>query len=51
MKKIKGKNFKEVKSSIKDKIISLLASTNKIKVDDDIIPIDPLLLFQKLHGL
>lgn len=49
MKKINGKNFKEVKLSRKDKIIPLLASTSKIKVDDDIIPIDPLLLlFQRI---
>lgn len=48
MKKINSKDFKEAKLSRKDKIIPLLASTSKIQVNNDFVPIDLLLLFQRI---
>lgn len=48
MKKIEGKNVRELKLLRKDKINSLLAKNNKIKIHDNVIPVDPLLLFQRI---
>lgn len=47
MKKTEGKNLRELKLLRKDKINSLLAKNNKIKIHDDVIPVD-LLLFQRI---
>lgn len=48
MKKINGQNFKDLKLTKKDKVVSLLTVNNKIKVYDEVIPIDELLLFQRI---
>ena len=49
MKKINNENFKDLKLRRKDKCLSLLATVNsKIKIDDTIVPVDPLLLFQRI---
>lgn len=45
MRKTERVNIREYKLSTKDKIILLLANSNKIKIHDDVIPVNPLLVF------
>lgn len=42
MKKINNENFKVLILKRKDKCLFLLAVNSKIKIDDTIVPIDPL---------
>ena len=48
MNKINGKNFKELTLTKKDKVTSLLAFSSKIKINNEEVTIDPLLLFQRI---
>lgn len=48
MKKITGLNFKDLKLSKTDNVQSLLAVNSKIVKDKEEIPVDPLLLFQRI---
>lgn len=48
MAKMYGQNFAEVKISRKDKVLSLGAMTNSIKVRKETITVDPLMLFQRI---
>ncbi|GFS53921.1 uncharacterized protein TNIN_371051 [Trichonephila inaurata madagascariensis] len=48
MKKTEGQTLLELKSSRKDKINPLLAKNNKIKIREDVITVEPLLLFQRI---
>lgn len=47
-KKINGLNFTEIKLSKRDKIIPLIGVSSKLKIGDKYVPVDPLLLFQRL---
>lgn len=48
MKNINGKNFKELSFTKKDKVTTLLSLSSKIKLNNKIISIDPLLIFQRI---
>ncbi|XP_052758830.1 uncharacterized protein LOC128202453 [Galleria mellonella] len=48
MKSIDDITFNDIKLSKKDKVISLIGVNSKVKIDDKIVPIDPLLLFQRI---
>ncbi|GFQ68360.1 uncharacterized protein TNCT_514701 [Trichonephila clavata] len=48
MKKPEGQNLRELKLSRKDKINPLLAKNSKIKIREDVITVEPLLLFQRI---
>ncbi|GFT86687.1 uncharacterized protein TNCV_1251501 [Trichonephila clavipes] len=48
MKKTDGQNLRELKLSRKDKINPLLAKNSKIKIREDVITVEPLLLFQRI---
>ena len=47
-KKINNTNFSDIKLTRKDRVIPLLSVNSKMKIHDDVIPIDPLLLFQRI---
>lgn len=51
MKKINNCNFKDLKLKRKDKCMPLLAMSSKIKMDDQLIPIEPSLIFQRISIL
>lgn len=46
--KIIGENFDSVKFKRKEKVLPLATVSNSIKVNQDIIPINPLMLFQRI---
>lgn len=46
--KIIGKNFHEIKFKRNDKILPLQIINSIIKIQEEIVPIDPLLLFQRI---
>lgn len=48
MKAINGMSFNDIKLSKKDTVISLLGVNSKLKIGDKVIPVDPLLLFQRI---
>ncbi|KYM93404.1 hypothetical protein ALC62_15994 [Cyphomyrmex costatus] len=48
MQRIDGCNFKDIKLKRSDKCVPLLAVISKIVIDKEIVPIDPLLLFQRI---
>lgn len=48
MTKINNCNFKESQLIGKDKCLSLLTMISNIKIDNQIMPIDPLLIFQRI---
>lgn len=48
MKAIDGTYFNEIKLSKKDKVISLHGVNSKLKIGNNTIPVDPLLLFQRI---
>ncbi|GFW70671.1 uncharacterized protein TNCV_2922261 [Trichonephila clavipes] len=47
MKKTEGQNLRELKLSRTDKINPLLAKNSKIEIREDVITVEPLLLFQR----
>lgn len=51
MKKIDGLNFKEIKFKRSNKCLPLLAVNSKIKINNEIVSVDPLLLFQRISVL
>ncbi|GFS90817.1 uncharacterized protein TNCV_1004001 [Trichonephila clavipes] len=48
MKETEGQNLRELKLSRKDKINPLLAKNSKIKIREDVITVESLLLFQRI---
>lgn len=48
MKKITGVSFADIKLSKKDKVIPLIGVNSKLKIGDSFVPVDPLLLFQRI---
>lgn len=48
MKKINNLNFKELRLKRSDKCLPLITMSSNIKVDNEIVPIDPLLIFQRI---
>ncbi|GFQ81080.1 uncharacterized protein TNCT_76771 [Trichonephila clavata] len=51
MKKTEGQNLRELKLSRKDKINPFWAKNSKIKIREDVITVEPLLLFQRIFVL
>ena len=47
-KKINNTNFKELRLKRSDKCLPLLTMSSNIKVDNEIVPINPLLIFQRI---
>lgn len=48
MTKIIGKTFNDIKFKRADKVVPLLAMSSTIKVHDEKVPVDPVLLFQRM---
>lgn len=48
MKKVDGHNFKDIKLKRSDKCVSLLAVNSKMVINKEVVPINPLLLFQRI---
>lgn len=48
MKSIDGMTFNEIKLSKKDKVIALIGVNSKVKISDKTMPVNPLLLFQRI---
>lgn len=48
MNSINNENFDSIKLSRKDKVLSLHAVNSKLKIGDQVIAVDPLLLFQRI---
>lgn len=48
LKAIVGKNFGEISFSRKKRVLSLSAVTSSLKIADTVVPVDPMLLFQRI---
>ena len=48
MKRVDGDNFKDMKLKRSEKSVPLLAVNSKIVINKEVVPIDPLLLFQRI---
>lgn len=48
MAKMTGLTFNNIKLKRTDKVIPLLAMTSTIKVHEEKVPVDPVLLFQRM---
>ncbi|XP_018372446.1 PREDICTED: uncharacterized protein LOC108767205 [Trachymyrmex cornetzi] len=51
VKKINGQNFRDLKLKTSQKVVPLLAANSKLKINNEHVPIDPLLLFQRITVL
>lgn len=49
MNKIIGQTFKNIKLKRADKVLPLLTISSTIKIHDEKVPIDPILLFQRMN--
>lgn len=49
MNKIIGQTFNDIKLKRVDKVLPLLTISSTIKVHDDKVPVDPILLFQRMR--